>query len=103
MKAYTKMNDIARKSHLVKLQRTLIYIIIALFTVCIILGFIDKQMAATTSYIAVILLFLAAPIRMIWVGEYFRTTGQKKYQALAYIVIAIIILTVLFRLLLQNV
>jgi hypothetical protein len=96
------MEDIARKPHLVKLQRTLIYIIIALFSACIILGFINKQIAAIASYVAVILLFLAAPIRMIWVGEYFRTTYQKKYQILAYIVIAIIILAAVFRLLLQN-
>jgi hypothetical protein len=97
------MEDIARKSRLIKLQRLLIYIIIALFAVCIILGFLNKQIAVTASYIAVILLFLAAPIRMIWVGEYFRSTNQKKYRILAYIVIAIIALTVLFRLLLQNV
>jgi len=97
------MDNISRKSNLVQFQRFLIYIIIAIFSVCIIVGFINQQAAETVGYISVILLCLAAPIRMIWVGEYFRTTKQKKYQMLSYVVIAIIILAALFRLLLQNV
>ncbi len=97
------MESNVRKPNLVKLQKILIYIIILIFTTCIAIGIINKRAGETAGYLSVILLFLAAPIRMIWVSEYFRTTNQKKYQALAYIVIGIIALTVLLRLLLQNV
>ena len=94
------MKSFTRKPNLVKLQKILIYIIIMLFIACIVVGFFDRQTGDTAGFLSVILLFLAAPIRMVWVGEYFRTTNQKKYQALAYVVIAIIGLTVLLRLLL---
>ena len=97
------MKSITREPNLVKLQKMLIYIIIMLFIACIVTGIFDKKAGETVSHLSVILLFLAAPIRMIWVGEYFRATNQKKYQALAYIVIGIIAMTVLLRLLLQNV
>jgi len=97
------MENIARKSNLVRLQKILISIIIVLFAACIVTGIFNVQTGETVSFLSVVLLFLAAPIRMIWVGEYFRSTGQKKYQMLAYIVIAIIITAALFRLLLQNV
>ncbi len=97
------MESIARKSNLVRLQKILIYIIIMLFAACILTGIFNRQTGEAVSFLSVVLLFLAAPIRMIWVGKYFRSTGQKKYQTLAYIVIAIIITTALFRLLLQNV
>ena len=97
------MESNTRRPNLVKLQKILIYIIIALFAACTVIGILNKRAGETASYLSVILLFLAAPVRMIWVGEYFRTTNQKKYQTMAYIVIGIIAMTVLLRLLLQNV
>lgn len=97
------MDSNTRKPNLVKVQRILIYITVAIFIVSMVVDFINNHIGMKFNYIAVVLLFLAAPIRMIWVGEYFRKTNRKKYQALAYMVIGIIALTVLLRLLLQNV
>ena len=97
------MESSTRKPNIVKVQRILIYITVAIFIMSMVINFISEHIGMKFNYIAVIFLFLAAPIRMIWVGEYFRMTNQKKYQALAYIVIGIIALTVLLRLLLQNV
>lgn len=96
------MENKSQKQSIIKLQKYLITAIVIIFSISIIIYFFDYKAGVIASYISVVLLFMAAPIRMIQVGEYFRKTNQKKYTALSYIVIGLIALTVMIKLLMWN-
>jgi hypothetical protein len=83
---------------LLKLQRNLIILIIILFTATIIAYFIDKNIGLILGRISILVLIMTVPIRLIWIGTYFKRAGNIRYQILSYTVIAIIALSVIWKL-----
>lgn len=82
---------------IIRLQNILIWAVVVAFSLGIIIGFLDKKLGRVIYFVDVLLLIMAAPLRVIWVSEYFRKAGERKYRVLAYLVIVIIALTALVR------
>ena len=82
---------------ILKLQRLLLIIVLAFLFIDIGIGIVYPELDQNIILIALILLILAAPIRIIAVAEYFRKKGNRKYQYLSYMVIVIIGLTALYK------
>jgi hypothetical protein len=83
---------------LLKLQRSLVVLIIILFASTIIAYFADKNIGLILSRISILVLILTVPIRLVWIAGYFRKTGNIRYQILSYLVIVIIALSALWKL-----
>ncbi|GEM_PF-2528620 len=83
--------------NILNIQRYILIVVIATLAVSIILGYVKPLYEDYFSYAAVVLLIIAAPIRIIAVAKYFKKKGNRRYQMLSYTVILIIILTALVR------
>jgi hypothetical protein len=86
-------------SGLLKLQRALVILIIFVFAAAIAADIFDRDAGTIFYNISIMTLILSAPTRLIWMSEYFRKGHSRLYQILSYIVIAIIILTILWKVL----
>jgi len=80
-----------------KIQEYILVIVILFLAGSVITGYFHPALNRTLGYIAVVLLIVAAPIRIIAVAKHFQKKGNRHYQILSYTVILIIILTALVR------
>jgi hypothetical protein len=91
------MDTDSERTKVIRLQNILIWAVGVAFCLGIIIGFFDEKLGRLICFVDVLLLIMAAPLRVIWLSEYFRKAGERKYGILAYLVIVIIALTALVR------
>jgi len=82
---------------ILKLQRIILILVMMVLALAVIIGMYDAKIGYYLGYTAVILLIIAAPIRIIAVSKYFKKRNDRRYELLSYIVILIIILTAIIR------
>lgn len=83
---------------IIKMQRVILIVVLVFLVLDIVEGMIlDKGIGHYLSYASVVLLIVAAPLRMIAVSRYFKERNDRHYQILSYIVILIIVLTAIVR------
>ena len=84
------MQNRNKESGIIVLQKYLLIGVIIILAISIVVDFFNEEIGLILNYVSVVILIIAAPIRIISVSEYFRKSSEKKYQALSYIVIGII-------------
>ncbi len=91
------MSDPEQTSGSVKLQKFLVWLIVAVFAISVIAHIFSPELGVIFYNISLVVLILSAPIRFIWMSEYFRNRSDHKYQIFAYLVIIIIAFSAALR------
>jgi len=91
------MNGERKESGVILLQKYLLIGVIIILAVSIGADHFNEKVGLILNYVSVAILIIAAPIRIISVSEYFRKSGDKKYQALSYVVIGIIAIVAILK------
>jgi hypothetical protein len=91
------MDDNHKLSGLLKLQKYLVIAIVVLFSITIAAYIINRPLGVVFCYASIIILILSAPIRLLWIGNYFAQIQDHRYKILSYFIIVIIGLSALLK------
>ncbi len=75
-----------------KTQQIILIAVVAILLISIITGYFSNRLGGILNHISIIMLIIAAPLRLISVAEYFRRSRDKKFQYLSYTAIAVIVI-----------
>ncbi len=83
---------------IIKMQTIILIVVLIFLILDIIEGIIlNSGLGHYLSYASVVLLIVAAPVRIIAVSRYFRKQNDRRYETMSYILILIIVLTAIIR------
>lgn len=91
------MGEFQSDGRIIRLQQILTGIILAAVALAASVSFWSDTWGARLDFLSLLLLILAAPVRLIALARYFRLQNNNRYALLSYLVIAVMALTVVFH------
>ncbi len=91
------MGEYQSDDRIVRLQQVLTGIILAAVAAAAAVSFWSDTWGARLDFFSLLLLILAAPVRLIALARYFKHQNNSRYALLSYMVIVVMALSVVFH------